>query len=456
MILFGVRRHPGDDFTARCLPSITRYGGTHARVLTATSPPDSDAFRSLLIQSADVQDYRALALLDAGLELNARGFREALFAALPAPSAGMQTPTMVCWPLAEPEIADGFAAFDPAAACHLAAVLDQDDPTVGHDGPLPIAAWRRWAARHGVRVVELDRGLSHADPSQSATERLAQVVAATRQGTWARRISASARPPSPRTGSAPATPERDVPALGDEARDEASPQLQDGGRDLVTACRLPELAAPYVLPERPELLLHIPETARRVLVAGPDPAPAAGIIEAAIGSDVTALLTAAHFDDNDRVWAQASAGGPFDVIVLADALGHALDPAAAWRRFFDLLAADGVLVASFPNAKHWSHVLPLLFEDRTSFGGASLMRRTAPVRLFTLLEIMDLADQAGLSTYDVSNATRLPGEDPEALVGLLSWLESLDIDPTDARTLFTSYHYVVVADRAEADHGALP
>jgi SAM-dependent methyltransferase len=85
----------------------------------------------------------------------------------------------------------------------------------------------------------------------------------------------------------------------------------------------------------------------------------------------------------------------------AGAIEHAPDPAAYLRGLVP--PGGGEFTFTVPNVKHWSTVAPLLIEDRWSNG---------PLRRFTLEEVSDLLDEAGLEGTRVvpDEAEPLPPE----------------------------------------------
>lgn len=73
----------------------------------------------------------------------------------------------------------------------------------------------------------------------------------------------------------------------------------------------------------------------------------------------------------------------FDVILCLDVLEHMIDPWAVVDRLVtQYLAAGGILIASLPNVRHYSVVLPLLFGGHWDYADAGLLDRTH-LRFFT-------------------------------------------------------------------------
>ena len=154
---------------------------------------------------------------------------------------------------------------------------------------------------------------------------------------------------------------------------------------------------------RPEILVHVPESARRVLDLGcatgttgaalkaRQPAHVVGIeIEPAYAEEARPRLDEVIVADVET----AAPEGRFDALIAADVLEHLKDPWAALRRYAQLLEPGGTAVVSLPNVGHWSTY-------------ANLARGTWPrkpegifdathLRWFTLRDARELLRQAGL------------------------------------------------------------
>jgi SAM-dependent methyltransferase len=154
---------------------------------------------------------------------------------------------------------------------------------------------------------------------------------------------------------------------------------------------------------RPEILVHVPESARRVLDLGcatgttgaalkaRQPAHVVGIeIEPAYAEEARPRLDEVIVADVET----AAPAGRFDALIAADVLEHLKDPWAALRRYAQLLEPGGTAVVSLPNVGHWSAY-------------ANLARGTWPrkpegifdathLRWFTLRDARELLRQAGL------------------------------------------------------------
>jgi SAM-dependent methyltransferase len=161
---------------------------------------------------------------------------------------------------------------------------------------------------------------------------------------------------------------------------------------------------------RPEILAHVPRTARRVLDLG----CATGTTGAALKARQPAQLTGIEIEPEyareaatrlDRVIvADAETpppelDPPFDALIAADILEHLKDPWTALRAYGQLLAPGATAVVSLPNVAHWSTY-------------AYLARGTWPrkpegifdaghLRWFTLRDAKQLLAQAGLKPHTV-------------------------------------------------------
>jgi 2-polyprenyl-3-methyl-5-hydroxy-6-metoxy-1,4-benzoquinol methylase len=160
---------------------------------------------------------------------------------------------------------------------------------------------------------------------------------------------------------------------------------------------------------RPEILAHVPASARRVLDLGcatgatgaalkaRQPASVVGIeLEPEYAAEAARRLDEVIAGDVETV----SAGGRFDALIAADVLEHLKDPWTALRRYAALLEPGGAAVVSLPNVGHWSTY-------------ANLARGTWPrrpegifdathLRWFTLRDARALLLQAGLEPTAVT------------------------------------------------------
>lgn len=159
---------------------------------------------------------------------------------------------------------------------------------------------------------------------------------------------------------------------------------------------------------RPEILVHVPRTATRVLDLG----CATGATGAALKRRQPAHVVgverepeyareaARHLDEilvEDVEHAQPQ--GPFDTLIAADVLEHLVDPWSALRRYAQLLEPGGTAIVSLPNVAHWSTYAHL--------ASGSWPRKPEGIfdathlRWFTLKDAHALLVQAGLTPHTV-------------------------------------------------------
>jgi GT2 family glycosyltransferase len=133
-------------------------------------------------------------------------------------------------------------------------------------------------------------------------------------------------------------------------------------------------------------------------------------------------------------------------VVCADVLEHLREPAAVLDKIRSWLAPDGVLVASFPNAQHFS-VVGALLDGNWTYEQSGLLDRDH-VRFFTRREIEKLFYRAG---FEIASLAPRPG------TGLAEWQEAgrptsmvvgtahvSGLTPASAEALF-AYQYLVTA-----------
>jgi len=105
-------------------------------------------------------------------------------------------------------------------------------------------------------------------------------------------------------------------------------------------------------------------------------------------------------------WLDQLAGERFDVIILADVLEHLVDPGALLATILeaDLLARDGYLVISIPNASHIS-ILGALAAGDFPYRPTGLLDATH-LRFFTLKSFRRLLEEQGFGIDRIRRTTR--------------------------------------------------
>ncbi len=426
MILYGVRVRTHDPFSTRCLPSLIANGGPDARILTTLNANPIVATNELLEQARTVSDFEALVLLDSCVEITDPTFPAHLrYLIRQHPQSGLLRP-------GDPNLAEHLAVLTPGAV--TTARLTEPEEAVGRQSADRLL--QQWASASGAGLAEFARPGARIADAIPTMERLTHIIAAAKQSEWSARISDQLLAQVKGTNE---------PSLAMEI-----PSPRESGTTPSSESGPAALSA-----DRPELLCHVPRDATAVLIIGHEPAHLAERVTAGTGAVVSTLISpGGPLLPSFELSLPAPAPLPlpestFDAILLVDALAHVRDPRQLLQRLIPLLTKTGRVIAAVPNARHWSHVLPLLLNDQLRFGGGDLLARNAPVRWFTLVETMLMFDEAGLTTYEFCNGTRYPGEDPPQLDGLLAWAASCGINADDARTMLTCYHYVVVARKGD-------
>jgi len=221
----------------------------------------------------------------------------------------------------------------------------------------------------------------------------------------------------------------------------------------------------YYRNERPEIAALVPAGARRVLEVG----CAAGALgrllkrrapREVVGIEIHAPAAAVarrHLDrvlelDLDAIDALPLDEGSFDCIVCADVLEHLRAPERALAVLRRYLAPGGVLIASIPNVRHASVVLPLLVEGRWQYRDEGILDRTH-LRFFTAAEIVALFEGAGFRAR-LAGATK-SAEHP-VVPALAEVVGRLGGDAAAFREDSAIVQYVVVADAPPAPAAAEP
>jgi 2-polyprenyl-3-methyl-5-hydroxy-6-metoxy-1,4-benzoquinol methylase len=102
----------------------------------------------------------------------------------------------------------------------------------------------------------------------------------------------------------------------------------------------------------------------------------------------------------DRI---ATEKGPFDVILLLDVLEHLVDPWTLVERAHRMLRKNGIIVASIPNIRHYSALVPLLLRNEWELKDAGILDRTH-LRFFVKRSAIDLMTSSGLVLEEVRPA----------------------------------------------------
>lgn len=92
--------------------------------------------------------------------------------------------------------------------------------------------------------------------------------------------------------------------------------------------------------------------------------------------------------------------GSFDCVVMNDVLEHMREPENALASTRRLLAPGGVIVASIPNVRHTSALLPLLVRGEWRYEDVGILDRTH-VRFFTRKSMIALFEHTGYSVEHV-------------------------------------------------------
>lgn len=174
----------------------------------------------------------------------------------------------------------------------------------------------------------------------------------------------------------------------------------------------------YVGP-REDILRLVPEDARSVLDVGCSVgtlgralrergARVVGLeLDAAMAEEARAVLDEVHVGSVEDPQLLARLGDArFDCIVFADLLEHLVDPWGALRHFAGHLTEEGVVVASLPNIRHYTTIRTLLFQGDWPYRDRGIHDRTH-LRFFTLRNVRELFDSAGLSIRRVNRNYRL-------------------------------------------------
>lgn len=468
MFVFGVHIASQETFDRHCLPAIASFGGSDATLITSRDTPIARTYNEMLAASLEMEDVEAVVLLREDVEIAdprflakvrdafARDPRLAVIGPVGGSGTGLR------WWQAPQGGQGARTAPGDRRAPHpvdcvdgrcmilrpdLAARLRFDDVTfTGASGYDIDYCFRVRDEGFGVAVEPIDvipHGRSGDDDEAFRS------AAAAWQGRRAVDLGA-------------ATLRRIAERAAAGADGPTGPVGSVGGS--------PAPGAAYDL-SHPQLLEHLPHGVRRVLDVGCGSGTLGAAVKLATGAHVTgieygpqaAALARDRLDEVHEVDLTALAAGeqdpenasatglpwdprPYDVVILADVLPRLADPEAVLTLLARHLADDGVVIATVPNVKHWSVLLPLLLEDRWELQDSGPLQR-ANLRHFTMTEVAGLFRRVGLGEFDACAAEKLPLADPSQLAPLLGAIESYGADVQEAETLINAYQYVIVARR---------
>lgn len=134
----------------------------------------------------------------------------------------------------------------------------------------------------------------------------------------------------------------------------------------------------------------------------------------------------------------------FDLILCLDILEHLVDPWQTLRQLRTLLRPGGQLIASLPNIRHYSILLPLLLAGRWRYTEAGILDRTH-LRFFSRETACSMLQQAGWQVRDLRSTYAWGSGD--------RWKDRLTLGCLRG---FFSFQYLLLADMPVATAETLP
>lgn len=199
----------------------------------------------------------------------------------------------------------------------------------------------------------------------------------------------------------------------------------------------PSALRDYYSRHRPEVAGLVPASARRILDVGCGAGMLGSSLKAereceVVGVEINphaAEVARRHLDlvleiDLDEAEDLPLETSSFDCVICADVLEHLRDPERTLRMLARYLRPEGVLVASIPNVRHASALLPLLVHGRWQYQDEGILDRTH-LRFFTSTEVADLLAKAG---YRVRATGETRSVDDPAIADVAKAVEKLGGD----------------------------
>ncbi len=145
-------------------------------------------------------------------------------------------------------------------------------------------------------------------------------------------------------------------------------------------------------------------------------------------------------EETDLPWGE----GFFDYVLMGEILEHLRDPEIVLKKINKCLKTGGHLIASVPNMKHYSVLLPLLLEDRFSYGDGGILN-SSHLKLYTGKEISELLSRNGY-TVEWMKYTLAAGEPKGEEARVIRKLAEVTGEPSGTSML--AYQYIIKAAKA--------
>lgn len=148
---------------------------------------------------------------------------------------------------------------------------------------------------------------------------------------------------------------------------------------------------------------------------------------------------------DDAELAAALPLGKFDHAIFGDVLEHLMDPESTVRQAADRLMPGGSLLACIPNVQHWSVIAQLIL-GKWPRHDSGLFDRTH-IRWFTLNDMVDLMEQAGLTVENVvaRSFEAVDGMGPDVIDYLEPLAHYFGVDPDQLAQRAMPLQYVLKA-----------
>lgn len=203
----------------------------------------------------------------------------------------------------------------------------------------------------------------------------------------------------------------------------------------------------YYEQARPEVAALVPSRCRRILEIGCGSGQLGRLLRQR-GHHVTGIELVPEMAEHARCWldhvvtADVERDGfpfplaSFDALIFADVLEHLVDPWRVLREAVEVLADDGVIVASIPNVQNID-VLCRLLRGRWDYRERGILD-FGHLRFFTLHGIRGLFTQAGLTVVHLGHRYRRSW-----------WRELLSYLTAGSARAFWTRQYLILARRLE-------
>ena len=132
----------------------------------------------------------------------------------------------------------------------------------------------------------------------------------------------------------------------------------------------------------------------------------------------------------------------FDYVIMGNVLEHLREPSIVLKKIYPHLKERGRIIASMPNVKHYSVMIPLIKQDVFPYSDAGILD-TTHVKMYTKMEMAKLLYQAGFTLLDAIYTTvGTPTDEDNKIIDIL-----VELSESKDRTEYLAYQNIMLAEK---------